>query len=247
MHILVAAFLAVACTFLGSGAHAESGDPDEPRLTSSAFADGGGIPARYTCDGDNVSPPLAWSNLPEGTRSLALVLDDPDAPDPKAPKITWIHWVVYNIPPEGAGLVPKPSARRGGGSQQLEANGLRRTVSSHRAAPLLPQALRPRRRASRPRQTDPGRPVEGHGRPRAGPLRSRGHLPALTGRGLRPVAAFSRAPRPRGAVAASAPPRARGRARLRRTRAARRRSPARSPRSIPTAPACAGRRASNRA
>jgi hypothetical protein len=83
MCILVATFLALACTLLGSGSHAESGDPDAPRLTSSAFADGGEIPVRYTCDGDNVSPPLAWSNLPEGTRSLALVVDDPDAPDPK--------------------------------------------------------------------------------------------------------------------------------------------------------------------
>lgn len=109
MYILVATFLALACASLGSGAHAESGDPDEPRLTSSAFADGGGIPVRYTCDGDNVSPPLAWSSLPEGTRSLALVVDDPDVPDPKAPKITWIHWVVYNIPPESAGLVESAS------------------------------------------------------------------------------------------------------------------------------------------
>jgi Raf kinase inhibitor-like YbhB/YbcL family protein len=109
MCILVATFLALACTLLGSGSHAESGDPDAPRLTSSAFADGGEIPVRYTCGGDDVSPPLAWSNLPEGTRSLALVVDDPDAPDPKAPKVTWIHWLVYNIPPESAGLVASAS------------------------------------------------------------------------------------------------------------------------------------------
>ena len=111
MYIIIAIFFALACTSLGSGARAESGDPDEPRLTSSAFANDGGIPARYTCDGDNVSPPLAWSNLPEGTRSLALVVDDPDAPDPKAPKITWIHWVVYNIAPGSAGLMESASPR----------------------------------------------------------------------------------------------------------------------------------------
>lgn len=68
-------------------------------LTSSAFEDGGKLPAKYTCEGEGVSPPLAWSELPEGTRSLALVLDDPDAPDPKAPKMVWVHWVVYNLPP----------------------------------------------------------------------------------------------------------------------------------------------------
>ncbi len=112
MYLLVATFLALACTMLGGGARAESGrsgDADGPRLTSSAFAEGEGIPARYTCDGDNVSPPLAWSNLPEGTMSLALVVDDPDAPDPKAPKITWVHWVVYNIPPAGSGLMASAS------------------------------------------------------------------------------------------------------------------------------------------
>ena len=73
-------------------------------ITSSAFAANGAIPARYTCDGEDVSPPLAWSDLPEGTQSLALIVDDPDAPDPEAPKMTWVHWVLYNIPPTGGGL-----------------------------------------------------------------------------------------------------------------------------------------------
>ncbi len=67
-------------------------------LTSSAFADGGEMPKRYTCEGENVSPPLAWSGAPEGTRSFALIVDDPDAPDPKAPKMTWVHWILFNIP-----------------------------------------------------------------------------------------------------------------------------------------------------
>ena len=68
-------------------------------LTSSAFSAGDEIPADYTCDGKNISPDLNWSDIPEGTRSLALIIDDPDAPDPLAPKMTWVHWVLYNIPP----------------------------------------------------------------------------------------------------------------------------------------------------
>ncbi len=73
-------------------------------LTSSAFAAGGEIPRQYTCDGRDVAPPLAWTGVPEGTRSLALIVDDPDAPDPKAPKTTWVHWVLYNIPPSTTSL-----------------------------------------------------------------------------------------------------------------------------------------------
>lgn len=68
-------------------------------ITSSAFAPGREIPKRHTCQGEDVSPPLAWSGAPHGTRSLALIMDDPDAPDPDAPKMTWVHWVLYNIPP----------------------------------------------------------------------------------------------------------------------------------------------------
>ena len=67
-------------------------------LTSSAFSAGDEIPAEYTCDGKNISPELKWTGIPEGTRSLALIIDDPDAPDPLAPKMTWVHWVLYNIP-----------------------------------------------------------------------------------------------------------------------------------------------------
>lgn len=73
-------------------------------LTSSAFANGGEIPARFTCEGEDVSPALAWSGLPAGTRSLALIVDDPDAPDPRAPKMTWVHWVLYDLPPGADGL-----------------------------------------------------------------------------------------------------------------------------------------------
>jgi len=68
-------------------------------LTSTAFTHNGEIPSLYTCDGQDISPPLAWKDVPEGTKSIVLILDDPDAPDPKAPKMTWVHWVLYNIPP----------------------------------------------------------------------------------------------------------------------------------------------------
>ena len=73
-------------------------------LASPAFAHNGSLPARLTCDGRDVSPELRWSGLPVGTQSLALIVDDPDAPDPAAPRMTWVHWVLYNIPPTAAGL-----------------------------------------------------------------------------------------------------------------------------------------------
>ena len=73
-------------------------------LTSIAFEDGGDMPSRFTCDGDDRSPDLAWSGFPEGTRSLVLIVDDPDAPDPSAPKMVWDHWLLYNLPPMSGGL-----------------------------------------------------------------------------------------------------------------------------------------------
>jgi len=68
------------------------------KLVSGAFEQGASIPKRYTCEGEDLSPPLAWSGVPAGTRSLALIVDDPDAPDPAAPKMTWVHWILYNLP-----------------------------------------------------------------------------------------------------------------------------------------------------
>lgn len=68
-------------------------------LTSSAFVEGSTLPEKYTCEGTDISPPLQWSGVPKEAKSLALIVDDPDAPDPAAPKITWVHWVLYNIPP----------------------------------------------------------------------------------------------------------------------------------------------------
>jgi len=90
------------------------------QISSSAFSAGGEIPSRYTCVGQDTSPPLAWSGAPAGTRTFALVVDDPDAPDPAAPKRTWVHWVVYDLPatmnalPEGAGAAPPAAPAKAG-------------------------------------------------------------------------------------------------------------------------------------
>lgn len=73
-------------------------------ITSEAFKDGERIASKYTCDAQDVSPPLTWAGLPDGTRSVALIVDDPDAPDPAAPKMTWVHWVLYNLPADSTGL-----------------------------------------------------------------------------------------------------------------------------------------------
>lgn len=73
-------------------------------LGSPAFAPGGAIPRRHTCQGEDVSVPLAWSGAPAGTRSFALVVTDPDAPDPAAPLFTWVHWILYNLPPDTQAL-----------------------------------------------------------------------------------------------------------------------------------------------
>jgi len=73
-------------------------------IRSSAFAEGTDIPSKYTCEGEDIAPPLEWAGVPEDTRSLVLVVDDPDAPDPQAPKVTWVHWVVYNIPSDVNGF-----------------------------------------------------------------------------------------------------------------------------------------------
>jgi len=74
------------------------------KLVPAAFPEGGAIPQKYTCEGKDISPPLAWLGTPPGAKSLVLIVDDPDAPDPKAPKMTWVHWVLYNIPADATGL-----------------------------------------------------------------------------------------------------------------------------------------------
>ncbi len=90
------------------------------KLSSSAFTEGGSIPTKYTCEGEDTSPPLTWSGAPANTKSFAIIVDDPDAPDPAAPKMTYVHWVAYNIPPnitslaEGAGKGAMPAGSKEG-------------------------------------------------------------------------------------------------------------------------------------
>jgi hypothetical protein len=94
---LVAALLLAA---LAAAASAQ----ESMKLTSTAFAADGAIPPPYTCDGGDRSPPLAWSGVPAAAKSLALIVDDPDAPDPHAPQKPWVHWVLYNLPTNSPGL-----------------------------------------------------------------------------------------------------------------------------------------------
>jgi Raf kinase inhibitor-like YbhB/YbcL family protein len=81
-------------------------------LNSPAFENNGSIPPQFTVEGDDVSPPLEWSDVPPGTKSFVLIIDDPDAPDPQAPRTTWVHWVLYNIP-AGTRALADDVARRG--------------------------------------------------------------------------------------------------------------------------------------
>jgi Raf kinase inhibitor-like YbhB/YbcL family protein len=80
-------------------------------FSSAAFSAGGSIPAKYTCQGADVSPPFEIGEIPAGAKSLALIVDDPDAPDPAAPKTTWVHWVLYNVSPSTKTFVEGMAAR----------------------------------------------------------------------------------------------------------------------------------------
>ena len=85
-------------------------------LKSNVFEDGESLPARYSCNGEGMSPPISVVGMPDSTVSLALIVDDPDAPDPAAPKMTWVHWVLYNIPAGTSGLtegIPEKDLPRG--------------------------------------------------------------------------------------------------------------------------------------
>ncbi len=74
------------------------------KLVASAFAEGSEIPRRHTQEGEDLSPALAWSGVPAQAQSLVLIVDDPDAPDPAAPRMTWVHWLLFNLPPVDGGL-----------------------------------------------------------------------------------------------------------------------------------------------
>src|SRR5262245_50633061 len=95
----------VALLAIVAGANAQEGSTTMSlTLISAAFEHEGAIPTRFTCEGDDISPALQWSGVPKNARSLVLIVDDPDAPDPAAPKMTWVHWVLYNLPPDSTGL-----------------------------------------------------------------------------------------------------------------------------------------------
>ncbi len=105
--------LIVALLSLISWTAAADRDGEKPmtmKLSSTAFTPDGEIPSLYTCDDKDISPALSWNDPPAGTRSLALIVDDPDAPDPAAPRMTWVHWVLYNLPAAGDGLPEAISA-----------------------------------------------------------------------------------------------------------------------------------------
>jgi Raf kinase inhibitor-like YbhB/YbcL family protein len=96
-------------------------------LQSTAWEDGKSIPQQYTCEGEELSPPLNWQDVPGAARSLVLIVDDPDAPDPRAPRMTWVHWVVCNIPPDVAGLAEGASSGNLPPGAVEGLNGWRRT------------------------------------------------------------------------------------------------------------------------
>ncbi len=97
-------FLMFSFLYMAATLAAEREQPMTLMLKSPDFAHLGEIPTIFTCEGDDSSPALDWSQLPKNTKSLVLIVDDPDAPDPAAPKLTWVHWLLYNIPPTVMGL-----------------------------------------------------------------------------------------------------------------------------------------------
>jgi len=108
----ISAIAFVACATFLVGSVASGGEGGTLRIASDAFEDGKPIPKEFTCDGGDRSPPLHWDGVPEKSKALALVVDDPDAPDPKAPKMTYVHWVLYDLP-AGTTRLAEGAARRG--------------------------------------------------------------------------------------------------------------------------------------
>lgn len=97
--VISLAVLAAAAATVYAKERKKEGKPMDLNVESSAFQDGGMIPSKYTCDGRDISPPLSWSAGPGGTKSYAIIADDPDAPVG-----TWVHWVMYDIPPDVTSL-----------------------------------------------------------------------------------------------------------------------------------------------
>jgi Raf kinase inhibitor-like YbhB/YbcL family protein len=134
---LIGVFLAAALVPAAAGQHI-LGRSGAMNLSSSAFVHNGAIPKKHTCDGDDSSPPLSWSGVPAQAKSLVLIVDDPDAPDPAAPKMTWVHWVLYNLPPsagtlaEGATSLPAGTAEGTNDWQRTGYGGPCPPVGRHR-------------------------------------------------------------------------------------------------------------------
>jgi Raf kinase inhibitor-like YbhB/YbcL family protein len=107
--------IALTGSLVAAGSRPSEKEAYAMKITSPVFADGQPIPEKYTCDGANVSPPLSWSEAPPGTRSFALICDDPDAPVG-----TWVHWVVYGLAPATAELpeMVAPTEQLPGGAKQ---------------------------------------------------------------------------------------------------------------------------------
>jgi Raf kinase inhibitor-like YbhB/YbcL family protein len=105
-------------------------------LSSPAFAPGGEIPALFTCEGRDLSPALDWTGVPEAAQSLVLIVDDPDAPDPKAPRMTWVHWVLYNLPPSARGLPEGVAAKDLPAGTRLGTNDFKRTAYGGPCPPI---------------------------------------------------------------------------------------------------------------
>ena len=103
--LLSALAFALVCGATAASRPSAAKELSAMHVSSSAFAVNAEIPSQFTCQGADRSPPLAFADIPAGSKSLALIVDDPDAPDPAAPKMTWVHWVLYNLPPQTTGLV----------------------------------------------------------------------------------------------------------------------------------------------
>jgi Raf kinase inhibitor-like YbhB/YbcL family protein len=117
----LALWLAACAGSLSAPTVTEEDVPMSIQLTSSAFAEGAEIPVQYTCDGKNASPPLTWSDVPAGVKSFALIADDPDAPGG-----TWVHWVLYDLPPDATQLPEDTPAT------QMLSNGAKHGVNDFR-------------------------------------------------------------------------------------------------------------------
>ncbi len=122
---VVLAFISVVAANTGLLGKEETAMP--MIIKSPSFTHNNTIPGRHTCDGPDVSPALAWSGVPPDAKSLVLIVDDPDAPDPAAPKMTWVHWVLYNIPVTAAGFAEGIAVKDGPGGILQGLNDWKRT------------------------------------------------------------------------------------------------------------------------